>query len=582
MIDGTRSIALPAAPRPRARALIATAAVAIALAGSVRATEVDLRALFGAEGRRALGAFLEGFLHPALSSAFLETLLRPLLETLAIGVAGITLGFLLGFPLSILATDFAALGGDERATSPGVARTGMQVARWTARLALNLMRSIPDLIWALLFVRAVGLGPLPGVLALGIAYAGVLGKVFSEIYEATPATGYTALRAAGASQLAAFRMGVLPSALPLLTSYTLYRFDCALRASAILGLVGAGGLGQYLEQSMRMFAWDEVATILIALFLLVTAVDALSRRARPWLSGERPGPRWWPKAKRDVALLAWVGASVWSGQYLELSPLSVLGTEARAGLAAFAREMWPPEMSAALAREIGPALLETLAISILGTAIAAALALALAFPAARDLFLRDREREYLRPSRWSLAVRWPVHIAARAVLVAGRTLPEIVWALVFILAVGLGPFAGALALGAHTAGVLGRLYAEALEEVPREQVGAAIGRGSTRLQAFLHVVLPHAAPQLVAYTLYRWEVNVRASAVLGIVGAGGVGRSLYVALSLFLEHRALTLILSVVALVAVVEMASGFLRRLVLSRGGYQERESHREAIAAM
>jgi phosphonate transport system permease protein len=365
-----------------------------------------------------------------------------------------------------------------------------------------------------------------------------------------------------------------------LTSYTLYRFDCALRASAILGLVGAGGLGQYLEQSMRMFAWDEVATILIALFLLVSAVDALSRRARPWLSGERPGPAWWPRQKRDLAVLGWAGATAWSFGYLELSPLSVFGAEARAGLAAFVREMWPPELTAALLREIGPALVETLAVSILGTAIAAAVAIALAFPAARDLFLRDREREYLRPRWWSLALRWPVHLVARALLVAGRTLPEIVWALIFILAVGLGPFAGALALGAHTAGVLGRLYAEALEEVPRAQVGAAIGRGATRLQAFLHVVLPHAAPQLVAYTLYRWEVNVRASAVLGIVGAGGLGRSLYVALSLFLEHRALTLILSVVALVAVVEAASGVLRRLVLDRGGYQA-ESHREAFAA-
>jgi phosphonate transport system permease protein len=477
MMARTRSLALPAPPRSRPAALIAAAAVLIALAASVRISEVDLRALFGPEGRRALGGFLEGFLHPAVSAEFLQSLLRPLLETLAIGVAGITLGFVLGFPLSIVATDFAALGGDERATSPGPGRAAMHLARWTARLTLNLMRSIPDLIWALLFVRAVGLGALPGVLALGISYGGVLGKVFSEIYEATPATGYTALRAAGASSLAAFRVGVLPSALPLLTSYTLYRFDCALRASAILGLVGAGGLGQYLEQSMKMFAWDEVATILIALFLTVTAVDALSRRARPWLSGERPGSPRWPRQKRYLALLGWVGAAAWSFAYLDLSPLSVLATEARAGIAGFVREMWPPEISAGLLRDIGPALLETLAISIVGTAIAAVLALVLAFPAARDLFVRDRSGEYLRPRGWSLALRWPVHAAARAVLVAGRTLPEIVWALVFILAVGLGPFAGALALAAHTTGVLGRLYAEALEEVPGERVGAAIGRG---------------------------------------------------------------------------------------------------------
>jgi phosphonate transport system permease protein len=577
---GTHPIAVPAAPRPRASALVAVAAVALALAASVLGSEVDPGALFGASGRQAIAEFLQGFLHPALSPEFLQGLIHPLLETLAIGVAGITLGFLLGFPLSVLATDFAVLGGDERRTPGTAAAFATGGVRWAARLILNLMRSVPDLIWALLFVRAVGLGPLPGVLALGVSYAGVLGKVYSEIYEATPASGYTALRAAGASPLAAFRFAVLPSALPLVTSYTLYRFDCALRASAILGLVGAGGIGQYIEQSMKMFAWDEVATLLIALFLVVMSVDALSRRARPWLSGERPGPAYWRRAKRDLSLLAWAGAAAWSFAFLGLSPLSVLAPEAREGLAAFAAQMWPPALSAALLAEIGPALLETLAVSILGTALAATAAILLALPAARELFVRDREGEYLRPRRLSLAWRWPVHLAARGLLTAGRTLPEIVWALVFILAVGLGPFAGALALGAHTAGVLGRLYAEALEEVPRDQVGAALGRGATRLQAFLHVVLPQAAPQLVAYTLYRWEVNVRASAVLGIVGAGGIGRMMHIALSLFLANRALTLILSVIAMVAVVEMASGTLRRLMMSRGGYQE-PSHREAFSA-
>jgi phosphonate transport system permease protein len=577
---GTHPIAVPAAPRPRASALVAMAAVALALAASVLGSEVDPRALFGASGRQAIAEFLQGFLHPALSAEFLQGLIHPLLETLAIGVAGITLGFLLGFPLSVLATDFAVLGGDERSTPGTAAAFAEGGVRWAARLILNLMRSVPDLIWALLFVRAVGLGPLPGVLALGVSYAGVLGKVYSEIYEATPASGYTALRAAGASPLAAFRFAVLPSALPLVTSYTLYRFDCALRASAILGLVGAGGIGQYIEQSMKMFAWDEVATLLIALFLVVTSVDALSRRARPWLSGERPGPAFWRRSKRDLSLLAWAGAAAWSFAFLGLSPLSVLAPGAREGLAAFAAQMWPPALSAALLAEIGPALLETLAVSILGTALAATAAILLALPAARDLFVRDREGEYLRPRRLSLAWRWPVHLAARGLLTAGRTLPEIVWALVFILAVGLGPFAGALALGAHTAGVLGRLYAEALEEVPRDQVGAALGRGATRLQAFLHVVLPQAAPQLVAFTLYRWEVNVRTSAVLGLVGAGGIGRMMHIALSLFLANRALTLILSVIAMVAVVEMASGTLRRLMMSRGGYQE-ASHHEAFSA-
>ena len=149
---------------------------------------------------------------------------------------------------------------------------------------------------------------------------------------------------------------------------------------------------------------------------------------------------------------------------------------------------------------------------------------------------------------------------ARGAMNLGRWLPELVWALLFVLAVGLGPFAGALALGVHTGGVLGRLYAEVLEETPAGAVRALRPAGAGRLGAALFAVLPQAAPQLLAYTLYRWEVNVRASAVLGVVGAGGLGRELYVALSLFQGRRAAALILCILALGTAVDLLSRWLR----------------------
>lgn len=156
---------------------------------------------------------------------------------------------------------------------------------------------------------------------------------------------------------------------------------------------------------------------------------------------------------------------------------------------------------------------------------------------------------------------------ARGLLNLLRTLPELLWALVLVLAVGLGPFAGALALGIHTAGVLGRLYAEVLEEVPRGPVEALEASGAGRGAASLFAALPHAFPQLVGYTLYRWEVNIRASAVLGVVGAGGLGTLLHLSLGLFHVHRTLTLVLVVVALVTLVDLASGALRRRIAVGG---------------
>src|SRR5215831_15143303 len=208
-------------------------ALAVVVALAYRGAEGNFSALFSSSARETLFEFL-----------------------------GISLAVALALPLSILATDAKALSplADRR----GAAR---RFAYAAARLALNLMRSIPELIWAMIFVRLIGLGPAAGVLAIGIGYAGVLGKVFAEIFESLPRSPAEGLASTGASPLKVFAFGVLPAAMPLLGSYTLYRFDCAIRASAILGLVGAGGLGLQLELSFKMFAYDEVATLVIALFI---------------------------------------------------------------------------------------------------------------------------------------------------------------------------------------------------------------------------------------------------------------------------------------------------------------------------
>ena len=142
-----------------------------------------------------------------------------------------------------------------------------------------------------------------------------------------------------------------------------------------------------------------------------------------------------------------------------------------------------------------------------------------------------------------------------------RSVPELVWATLTALAVGLGPFAGALALALHTTGVLGRLYAEALQNTPATAARALRQAGSGCAMAFLYGTLPGAAPQLVAYTLYRWEMNIRMAAILGFVGAGGLGQLLYVELSLFHHAQAGTVILAMLALSVAVDWASAALRR---------------------
>jgi phosphonate transport system permease protein len=258
--------------------------VSLLLVGGVLATswhiaEIDPGLLVSAEGRRHMWGFLTGLFPPELSPSFLRLLIVPTIETVQISIMGTVLAIVLGFPLALLATDRLCFAGiayemDGGATTwRWLARRGVYSG---ARLVLNLCRSIPDVVWALMFVRVVGLGAFPGVLAIGVSYGGMLGKIYAEILESSPEGPIEALHAAGAGRATLLLYGFLPQVFSNLVSYSLYRWECAIRSAAILGLVGAGGLGQQIELSMRMFEYRETSTILLIVFLLVTAVDHLS------------------------------------------------------------------------------------------------------------------------------------------------------------------------------------------------------------------------------------------------------------------------------------------------------------------
>ncbi|MFB3817555.1 MAG: phosphonate ABC transporter, permease protein PhnE [Candidatus Methylomirabilales bacterium] len=257
--------------------------VLLAFAGSWHLAQVRPGLLFEAESRRHMARFIAGMFPPELSPDFLRLLATPVLETIQISVMGTVLAVAIGLPLGLLGTASLTHAGilhDLELGGSRVRRALAAVPYVLARGVLSVFRSIPELVWAFVFVRAVGLGPFAGVLAIGISYGGMLGKVYSEILENLEQRPGEALHAAGASRAAVLLYAMIPQSLPQLLSYTLYRWECAVRASAILGFVGAGGLGQQIELSMRMFQFNEVITLVAILFLLVAGVDVLSERAR--------------------------------------------------------------------------------------------------------------------------------------------------------------------------------------------------------------------------------------------------------------------------------------------------------------
>lgn len=263
-------------PAALPRLLLTLAAVALLWPG-IQLAELDPGVLLAADSQSEMGRFVAAFWPPAHTPDFLRLLLEATLQTLAIATAGMTLALLVAIPAGLLASRALSLSAASRGGRPSSLG---QLLRWPVRGLLIFLRSVPEIVWALLFVRAVGLGPTAGVLAIAITYAGMLGKVYAEIFESVDPRPMHALLQAGADRVSAFLYGILPNAAAELTSYTVYRWECAIRASVVMGFVGAGGLGQQIDLSLRMFAGDEVSSMLLTFLLLVLLADALSRLLR--------------------------------------------------------------------------------------------------------------------------------------------------------------------------------------------------------------------------------------------------------------------------------------------------------------
>ena len=245
-----------------------------------------------------------------------------------------------------------------------------------------------------------------------------------------------------------------------------------------------------------------------------------------------------------TGVLLLVVLSFWS---LDLKWAQFFSADAMRRMGRFIGELLAPSGEVPFLKKLLPAAFETLAMSAVGTLIAAVLGLLLALPASQ--------------SHAGDAARFKT--LTRLLLNALRSIPELVWAALLLISAGLGPFAGTLALALHTTGVLGRLFAEAIENVP-EGAGFALRlRGVGEGRVFCYATLPQVLPQLLSYTLYRWENNIRAAAVLGVVGAGGLGQMLAFHMGLFQMPETSSILLAMIFLVGLVDAFSYLARRLM-------------------
>jgi phosphonate transport system permease protein len=261
----------------------------------------------------------------------------------------------------------------------------------------------------------------------------------------------------------------------------------------------------------------------------------------PTLEGGAPGAL--RRALRFVGLLLLGAFVAWSVLAVEFEPV-----EFARGLPDLADLLWrmfPP--STEFVPTAAVAALETLQMALVGTAMAALLSVPLAFLAASNV----------APHRL-------LYYASRSFIVFTRAIPDLIWALVFVAAVGLGPFPGTLAIAIHSIGMLGKLYAEAIEEIDAGQVEALKSTGAHPLQTLAFGVVPQVTPAFVGLTLYRWDMNIRNSIVLGLVGAGGIGFELLTSMRLFQYREVLTILIFVFVIVLLVERSSAYIREALI------------------
>ena len=261
----------------RFAAMLVLAGVVIAVVGAGHVSEIDLAKLWANRGElddyfnRTLTLDSGGrtWTDPAEWFWNLKGWSLLLFETIVMSYVGTALGFIVGLPLC-----FAA--------SANLASSGWTMA--IAKRLLELLRTVPDLVFALIFVEAFGLGPLAGVLALALHSTGALGKLFSEFVENIDMKPVEGVIASGGGKLAAIRFGVVPQVLSGFASYTLLRFEINVREAAVLGYVGAGGIGEKLIEAIRKFYYTDVSAILILLIVTVFLIDMGTDRLRAGLA----------------------------------------------------------------------------------------------------------------------------------------------------------------------------------------------------------------------------------------------------------------------------------------------------------
>jgi phosphonate transport system permease protein len=559
-------------PRTRQRLVMRSVVVlsAVAFVWAWRYVEMSFGGIV--EGAGDVRALLGRMLPPSFQD--LDQAIDLAFETLWMAVLGTLLALVLSVPLA-----FAAA----RNTTPH------PMVMRAARAIITGARAIPDLIFAAMFVRALGIGVLPGILAIGVHSVGMVGKLFADAIEQTERLPREAAVSTGATRMQEIVTSVIPQAMPSFIATTLYRLDINLRSSTVLGFVGAGGIGFLFQKTLRSLEYDRALGVALVVFAFITVMEIVSSVVRSTLLGKERSfvgaraPKWSlgalvvsrlgrlrrggsvgastagvrafdrvrvcppfvgelrSKTLYGVVALALVLYAWWA---VRVSPFTVFTSFD--DIWRFGLRLFPPDFTTA--REaIITGMVESLAVAIVATVLGSLLSLPLGLLAARNV-----------------TVNRVVRMMARLTLVGLRGLPDLIVAVIFIAAIGLGPVPGTLALVLGTTGFFAKLIADSVEEIDPNPREAVFSTGANRVQETATSVLPQAMPALVGHLLYVLDINLRTSTILGIVGGGGIGFVLFNSLRVLELQTTGAVVLSIFVVVYLIELLAGWVRSQIL------------------
>ena len=460
-----------------------------------------------------------------------------LVETIAIGLLATLFSTLLAIPLSFLAAH------NIMSRVPG----GSAIY-YAMRTFFNVVRAVDTVIWGLIIIVWVGLGSFAGVIALTVHSVAALGKLYSEEIEHIDAGPVEAITSTGANLLQTIRYAVVPQIIPPFLAYTLLRWDINMRAATVVGFVAGGGIGFFVVETIRMGGYQEYAAALWAVAVVIILVDAISANWRASILEDKPRSVADPR-RTGVTLAIYVLLALgllaycWSVTGIDLKDLF----QPAPTFGRLVRDFLSIDLSPDVLGTVIKQMLLTIFQALLATTFGGLLALPASFLAAKNLTGRSR-----------LSV-W-IYYLMRSLFNIMRSIEALLYVAIFVFWVGIGPFAGTMALAVTTFALLGKLFSEAIENIEPGPLEAVTAVGANRLQVINYAVLPQIVPPFVSYMIYQWDINIRMATIIGFAGGGGIGLLLSTFFGMLQYHKAGTVVACIVIVVALMDFASAKLR----------------------